>query len=47
MEEPATAAPCWCEQFPPLDEIQPEQGCLCAACLRAALLRQSGHPDTA
>jgi len=32
----AGTAPCWCAALPPLDPAS-GQGCLCPACLRAAL----------
>ena len=46
QETPAAGVSCWCAEFPPLAEVQPGQGCLCAGCLRAALARECAKIDT-
>ena len=46
METPVAGAACWCKEFPPLGKINPEESCLCAGCLQAALVRESARIDT-
>ena len=47
METPVAGDACWCEEYPPLGEINPEQSCLCTECLKAALAREGRQIDPA